>query len=211
MTAVAEVERYNRTGKISGVISPQLAFEHERLAPERIERFAKSRHSIRNFDRNHRVSGSDVRRVIQLAAESTPSVCNRRPFRAYFFNDPDTIHQLLKLQNGNRGFGHTVPALLIVTTRRASFTGSGERNQRWIDGGLFAMTIVWVLHAYGIGSCFLNWSETHKKSSLCRRVADIPASEDIITFIAMGYPAEGCRRALSPSRPLNDILVDRTN
>jgi hypothetical protein len=48
----------------------------------------------------------------------------------------------LSYQNGNSGFGHTVPALFVITSDMRIFEKSGERNQGWVDGGLFAMALV---------------------------------------------------------------------
>jgi Nitroreductase family. len=98
--------------------------------------------------------------------------------------------------------------LLVVTERRSAFVGVGERNQRWVDGGLFAMSVVLSLHAQGLASCFLNWSQTVSATQELRARSGIPKTEDVIVLIAVGWPAEQARVARSPLRAVDDWLVE---
>lgn len=207
LATVQAVENFNNTGTISDTTSPRA---DRRVLPwnsDDFRSFVQQRHSIRNFDPDRDVALASVREAVAIASDGTPSVCNRRSYRAHFYSDRATISDLLALQNGNRGFGHTVRGLFIVTERRSAFVGAGERNQRWIDGGLFAMTLVYALHAAGFGTCFLNWSQTNRQTALLRMTAGIPRSEDVIVLIAVGYPPNTFRVASSPSRPIDDTFV----
>lgn len=206
LEAVSAAENFNATGEISGLIAPKSEWDQRALDPSDIESFVASRHSVRNFNTTVKPKLAEIRKIVSLAATS-PSVCNRRAFRVHYYDDRDEIRSLLELQNGNRGFGQTIPGLFVITVRRSSFVGAGERNQRWIDGGLFAMSLAWICHAYGLGTCFLNWSQTNHQSALLRRVGDIPLTEDIVTYLAVGHPAQDHRVARSPLRPLDEMLV----
>lgn len=202
--AVEAVSDFNRSGRISGLVTPESEWDGRVYDFSEVERFVSTRHSVRDFDSERGVEMALIQEVTRLAG-MTPSVCNRRPYRVHYFDNREMIDRLLALQNGNLGFGHAVPGLLLVTVRRSSFVGAGERNQRWIDGGLFAMTLVWLLHAAGLGSCFLNWSQTNAQTDRLRSVGSIPKSEDVVVLIALGYAREGHRVARSPLRPLNEI------
>lgn len=208
-SAVRALKSFNDTGEISEVVTPLSDWDGSSLDEALIDRFVKTRHSVRNFDRERDVNPSLIQKIVALAS-STPSVCNRRSYRAHYFDDSDRMSQVLALQNGNGGFSHTVQGLLVVTVRRSSFTGVGERNQRWVDGGLFAMSIVWLCHAHGLGTCFLNWSQTNSVTDKLRSVAGISAAEDVIVLIAVGYPAQGHRVARSLPRPETDTFVWHT-
>jgi nitroreductase len=63
----------------------------------------------------------------------------------------------------------------------------GERNQAWIDGGMFAMSFVLALHSLGLGTCCLNWSVEQKTDIALRAEAAIPDSEVIIMLLAIGH------------------------
>lgn len=204
--AIEALDTFNASGVISDIVTPLSDWAGQTWDGPEIERFVNSRHSVRNFDPNRRLEVDLLERVVRLAGK-TPSVCNRRSYRAHYYDDRGDIDRALSFQNGNNGFGHTVPGLIVVTQRRSAFVGAGERNQRWVDGGLFAMTLVWLLHAHGVGSCFLNWSQTNAQSDKLRKVAGIDRSEDIVVMVAVGYPANDHRVARSPQRPLEDILI----
>lgn len=202
---MAAVASFNEGGEISDLVTPRSAWDGAAFEASAVEQFVRNRHSVRNFDMHRSVDAGVIADVVSLAG-TTPSVCNRRSYRAHFYDDPEAIAGLLSLQNGNAGFGHTVPALIVVTERRSAFVGAGERNQRWVDGGLFAMSLVWLLHAFGLGSCFLNWSQPNSQTRRLRAIGRIPETEDVIVLIAIGYPAEGHRVARSPERSLSDLL-----
>lgn len=204
--AVAALEHYNATGEISDVVTPFSDWDGRAYDPEAIVTFVRTRHSVRNYRLDASVDLGLIRRIV-AEASTTPSVCNRRSYRAHYFDDPAQVDAVLALQNGNRGFGHTIPGVFVVTVRRSAFVGAGERNQRWIDGGLFAMSLVWLCHAHGLGTCFLNWSQTNMHTDRLRALTDIPSTEDVITYIAVGHPSPGHRVARSPLRPESDTFV----
>lgn len=207
MSAVDATIAFNETGVISHQISPSVTSAPPIWNGAAFRAFTAARHSIRNFDAERPVDDIIIREAVTTATEGTPSVCNRRSYRAHYYSDRKSIDALLDLQNGNRGFGHTVQGLFVVTQRRSSFVGPGERNQRWIDGGLFAMTLVFSLHSLGLGTCFLNWSQTNARTDSLRERGRIPRDEDIIVLIAVGYPPASYRVASSPARPLSETYV----
>lgn len=171
------------------------------------ESFFGSRHSVRHFS-GEPVGLELIERAVRMA-QRTPSVCNRQPWKAYAFTDPEQRKNLLSFQNGNRGFGDGAAQLLVVTSDLQHFTSVGERYQGWIDGGLFAMSLVHALHALGLGACMLNWSVTRETDAAMRAAAGIPDSELVIMMVAVGHLPERLRVAFSARKPLSDVLVVR--
>lgn len=205
--ALAALREWNESGTIDEVVSPEqsplplLAGED---SLETIRHLFASRHSVRDF----RPDIPD-RRTLDAAVDlalTTPSVCNREPWRVHFFQN-DRVREILALQNGNLGFGHTVPCLAVVTVDTRLFAGSGERNQRWIDGGLFAMSLVLALQAHGLSTCMLNWSRHERDSEALRSTAGIEDPWDIIVLIAVGFGTEGHRVARSPRRERDEVVA----
>ena len=89
---------------------------------------------MRNIQ-NKRVLDKDLKNILENSRH-TPSVCNRRDGVRIFM----TIkHKKLKYQNGNRGFGHNFKTVILVTGDNTSFNHI-ERNQMFVDGGLFSMS-----------------------------------------------------------------------
>jgi nitroreductase len=167
--------------------------------------FFNSRHSIREFS-SQEVAMEEIEKAVKMA-QKTPSVCNRQSCKVYMFSDEESKRKVLSYQNGNRGFGDQASKVLIVTSNLEHFTSIGERNQGWIDGGMFSMSLVYALHSLGLGTCCLNWSVTHYQDKLLKLEAGIPDSELVMMMIAVGHLPETLRVAQSPRKPLQEVLI----
>lgn len=203
-SAKAALNRWNEEGTIDDVVSP-LPEAYEPLPRDVVASFFRSRHSVRHFDAQREVP----RDVLTLAAElagRSPSVCNRQAWRVRFATDDPTKSRLLKYQSGNRGFGH-VPVVALVTVDVRRFSGPGERNQAWIDAGLFSMSLVLALHGLGVSSCMLNMSVRNATADALRAEFAIPSHELVVMQIALGYAAPGHRVARSPRRAVSDVAM----
>ncbi len=166
--------------------------------------FSAFRFSTRVFSKE-KPKRNQIESAIEIAIK-TPSVCNRQPWRVYVFDDQERKDQLLKLQYGNHGFGSHASHLLIVTVDLRYFAGPNERNQAFVDGGLFAMSLAYGLHAEGLGACFLNWSADAIRDIKLHSAANIPLNQVIVTLIAVGCLPETLPVAQSPRRHLHDIM-----
>lgn len=169
------------------------------------ERFFETRHSIRHFGSTP-VTRDAIRAAVQLAQQGTPSVCNRQPGKVYVYSSKQGKADLLALQNGNRGFGESASHILIVTSDLESFVDVGERNQCWIGGGLFAMSLVYALHAQRIATCTLNWDVLPENDKALHALARIPSSEVIVMMIAVGSYTPETQIACSERKNTDDIL-----
>lgn len=160
-------------------------------------RFLESRFSCRSFAKRN-VAQEMIQQVLETA-RSAPSQCNRQSARVHIFRNPAMIAALLGLQGGARGFGEFIPALAVVTNDLSSWISRGERNQGYVDSGLFAMATLYACHAHGLAACPLNFSKTSRAERRFRRHAGIPSSERIVMLIGIGYLDEGyaiCARSL---------------
>lgn len=166
--------------------------------------FSQSRHSIRTFS-DEPVSMEILRQAVHIA-QKAPSVCNRQAARVYVVRDKPNIQEVLAHQKGNRGFGHMVDKLIIVTADLASFYGPGERNQAYVDAGLFAMSLLLSLHYKGLAVCTLNWCTSKKNDVFLRKAVNINESENIILLLAVGNYADTFYVAKSPRKPLDEIF-----
>lgn len=147
--------------------------------------FFKTRYSVRQFSEKD-VDVSLIENAISVALKA-PAVCNRQYSRAVVITEPKLVQQTLKMQGGARGFGEGVNKLIVVTNRLSQFWGSGERNQVWIDGGLFAMSLLLGLHAQCLGACCLNWSKDNAQTRSMKTFLRLDDDEVIIMMIAVGH------------------------
>jgi len=170
-----------------------------------LDAFFRSRHSVRHFG-DSPLPREIVEKAVSLAVYS-PSVCNRESWRVHVFSDPESKSSVLRHQSGNRGFGDQAAHVLIVTTDIQCFASIGERNQSWIDGGMFAMSLIWALHSLGVGTCCLNFCVEKETDAALRACADIPDSQVVIMMVAVGPLPDEFAVAQSPRRALDEVIV----
>ncbi len=168
------------------------------------EAFFLNRHSTRQFVK--KIIKKDIFNRLALLASKTPSVCNRQSGKIYFYNEKKKIKKILQLQIGNEGFGDTSGAIAIVTSELSNFKHPGERNQGYVDGGLFAMSLVYAAHSLGLVTCMLNWSNGARSTFKLRKLTGIKSSEIVITMIALGHMKDDYVVAASPRKNLTDFL-----
>lgn len=142
------------------------------------------RRSVREFV-NTPVQDDDIARAVLIAMQA-PSVCNRQGPRVHQFDDPRVIKSVLAIQGGFSGY-RMPPRLLLVTADLDAFLFAAERNQPFIDGGLFMMSLLLGLTHVGLGSCSLNTAMGTEKEQAIRKLIDIPEHEVFISFIAVGH------------------------
>ena len=168
-------------------------------------KFSQSRHSVRDFS-DEPVDVALIENAAKIA-QGVPSVCNRQTCRVHVLSDKDEIQKALLYQNGNRGFNHQIDKLLLVVADLECFTTSGERFQRWIEGGMFAMSLIYGLHSQGLGTCCLNWSVNSPVDKKFRKAIKIEKNEEMIMMIAVGNLPEKLKVCDSARRDTSEVVV----
>jgi nitroreductase len=124
-------------------------------------------------------------------AERTPSVCNRQGWKVYWVEDKELARKVLKHQ---RGFGYPqMPeVLLTITVSNNTYLSPVERNQAFVDGGLFSMSVLYGLEYEGLAAVPLNAMMYYKDQKAVRELLDMDDSEMISMFIAVGDFMDEC-------------------
>lgn len=172
---------------------------------ENFETFSKSRKSIRNFT-GEKIDTKVIEDAVRLALHA-PSVCNRQASKVYLIEDKKKIDKILAIQGGFSGYIDKVSQLLIVTTDRNYFYTVGERNQFYIDGGIFLMNLLYSLHFYKIANCPANWGKTIQAEKKLFDVVKIPKSEKIICLVPIGKAVEEFKVCLSKRRDIDEVFI----
>jgi nitroreductase len=144
----------------------------------------KVRHSVREYS-SKALTSDDFTDVLEAAIQ-TPSVCNRQPTRVHIILDKTTIQAALQIQGGLNGYP-TPPALVLITSDIRAFMSENERNQGYVDGGLFAMTFLYGLEAKGLAACPLHTMFSDAQNSSTRKLLAIPENEVLVMYIAVGH------------------------
>lgn len=168
-------------------------------------RFVNNRYSIRNFT-SVAVDRDLIEKAIQMA-QRTPSVCNRQPWHVYAFSDKQQILEALKYQNGNEGFSENIQVLIIVSGDLSSMMSSSERNEIWVDGGMFSMSLVYSLHSLGVGTCCLNLCHNVSQEIKLRRQIRMHPSHSPVMMIAVGHIPDRLDVAHSQRKSVKEVLT----
>ncbi|WP_051378805.1 nitroreductase family protein [Derxia gummosa] len=163
-----------------------------------------ARRSVRAYA-DRRVNLADVREALALA-QLSPSACNRQPWIVHAYQQREKIDSMLELQNGNGGFGKTIPLLLVICVEARAFFDGSERNEPYVDAGLFTMSLLLALQARGLSSCCLNWCVEPDTDREAHRRGQIPESEKIIMYLAVGYPEAEAVVPRSARRGIDSFL-----
>src|SRR5690606_473096 len=114
----------------------------------------------------------------------------------------------LDIQGGFKGYSENVSQLLIVTNDRKYYYTIGERNQLYIDGGIFLMNLLYSLHFYKIAHCPANWGKEIRDEDRLNKVIAFPESEKIICMIPIGIAVNQFKVTLSKRRNLSEVLKE---
>lgn len=147
-----------------------------------------SRHSVRDYQ-SKLLEMVDIEFAIKCFIE-TPTACNRQMCRLVYVANLDVKKELDKIIIGLPGFNKNTVNYFVVTYDLAAFAYSGERQQGLFNSGLCTMNFVNGLHAKGIGSCCLQWSNKHSEDERVRKILGLKTSERIGVVIGAGYYLE---------------------
>jgi nitroreductase len=166
--------------------------------------FSASRASVRNFIED-KIPMDTIEKVIELA-KNAPSVCNRQPTKVYYLENKEKIDRVLKIQGGLTGYTKEITQLLIVVSDRNYYYSIGERNQLYIDGGLFLMNLLYALHYYKIAACPAHWGHPIEKDREILKEIPLSESEKVICVVPIGFPSNSFKTTLSLRRESQEIL-----
>ena len=147
-----------------------------------------SRHSVRDYQ-ERKIDPEDVQFALKCFVE-TPTACNRQMCRVYYVQNQEITDLLNRVVIGVPGFNKKTVQYFLVTYDLASFAYSGERQQGLFNAGLCSMNFINGLHAKGIGSCCLQWSNKYEQDLEVRKKLGLTESERIGIVIGAGYYLE---------------------
>lgn len=163
-----------------------------------------SRHSVRDFEPND-LKSEDIQFAIDCFIE-TPTACNRQMCGLIYIKNKSIKKLLDKRIIGLPGFNKEYTQYFIITYDLAAFAYSGERQQGLFNAGLCTTNFINGLHAKGIGSCCLQWSNKDSEDKEVRKALGLKASERIGIVIGCGYYKENNIIPCSTRKSRKDIF-----
>lgn len=190
-------EEYMRIFKTSKIKSDGGTYTVHKTSVENaininFDAFLKSRFAIRDFDTSP-VDLKLIYKAIEMARK-TPSACNRQPWRVYVYTG-DKKNRILNWQ-GNKGFIEDIQVAIVISSSIECFF-INEIHQAFIDGGLYAMTLLLCLHSVGLGSIPLTLGMMSSKNKSLYKEFGLSKDEVPILMIGVGNMKEAYKVAVS--------------
>lgn len=158
------------------------------------EIFSQSRFSIRDFS-NKPIEIDLIKKALKLC-ERTPSACNRQSWSIYIFQDEQQKKLLFNLQKGCNGFYQDMQYAILLCGNLSRYNFH-ELNQVYVDGGIYAMNLMYALHFYGVANIPLTMGHKQKQLKTIKNMLNIPDNEIPIVLIGAGAYKENYKVAVS--------------
>lgn len=188
---------------LAGSFVMDTAGKHGNLGTGFVE-LAEHRYSVREYSAEP--VSQDVLDKVYAVAMKTPSVCNRQATRVHQITDPVKVKAAMDIQGGFHGYA-APPVLLLVTSDIRAFMNEAERNEPFTDGGLFSMSLLYALEAYGLAACPLNAMFDLSQEQRTRKLLGIPDNEFLVMYIAVGNFPDSVPVCRSTRKAVADVVT----
>lgn len=168
-------------------------------------KFIKSRHSTRNY-KNEQIKLEDVKAAVEMAKYS-PSSSNRQYIKLHFFPSGKLRENVLHYAHKGGLYLEGVNTF-IITFDVNGLSTSGERNQGYFNAGIYSTNLINAFHSLGIGTCFIQFSNSVKEEDELKKLNGIPESERIAIILFAGYYDEKSIFAISARKNIKELLIE---
>ena len=150
-------------------------------------KLARERRSIRTFQARD-VEPEKIDQLIQSALLA-PSSHSLYPWEFIIVTDPDLLDRLARAKTAGSAFLKNAPLGFVVC-------GDSARSDAWIEDCSIAATFLFLAaQSLGLGACWIQirnrmHDETKTSQAYIADLLHIPANLEVLSIIAIGYPAE---------------------
>lgn len=147
--------------------------------------FMFNRTSCRNF-KDQRIPSNILKEIINIAIDA-PNGCCRQVVRYYLTQDKEKIKEIIPHVAGITNFSNI--QCLVCVAAETSYYDLKDKNLQYVDASLSAENFILGASLYGVYGTMCNFFQaTVEDKAFCREIYGISKSENIVLFIAMGYP-----------------------
>ena len=168
-------------------------------------KLTRQRRSVRWFS-TRKVSRDIIDKAI-LAANQSPSACNRQPFQYRVIDDPELLVKMSNLPNGIRGYADNIPVMIVVVGNLDAYFDERDRHVIYIDASLANMSFMLALETLGLSSCAINWPDIEVKELQMDKLLKLKPHQRALMCMAIGYPDPNGLVAYSEKRNIEAIRI----
>ncbi|MGB5943432.1 MAG: nitroreductase family protein [Leeuwenhoekiella sp.] len=173
------------------------------ISYEEFFKLTRQRRSVRWFQKKP-VERELIDKAI-LAANQSPSACNRQPFEFKIFDDPSLVSTVKDFPMGTAGYGQSIPVFCVIVGNLDAYFDERDRHVIYIDASLASMTLMLALETMGLSSVSINWPDVEHREQLMEQFLNLPDYQRPLMCLGIGYPDPDGLVAFSEKRPLDKI------
>ena len=148
-----------------------------------------------------------MKAAVEMAKYSA-SACNRQYIKLHYYPSGKMRNNTLYYAVGKSGLYLEGVNTFIITFDVNGLSGEGERNQGYFNAGLFSTNLVNAFHSLGIGTCFIQFSNSVKEEEELKKINDIPKYERIAVILFAGYYDDKSIFAVSSRKNVSELLIE---
>lgn len=145
--------------------------------------FSQSRYAIRDYGKSP-IMKETVEKALKLC-ERTPTACNRQSQRVHVYLNREQKDKLLRLQGGGRGFIEDIQGAILICSDLRCYDFF-ELNLPYVDGGLYAMNLLYALHYHDVATIPLTMGHKTKYTKKLMKAMNLPSHEVPVLLIGIG-------------------------
>ena len=165
---------------------------------------SQSRYAVRDFGEAP-IDLEKIRKALKLC-ERTPSACNRQSWRVHIYTQKEKKNRLFELQGGCKGF-HDGMQVAVLLCADASSYAFPEMPTAYIDGGIYAMNLMYALTYYDLASIPLTLAIGERRLRAMKREMGVPQREIPVLLLGVGTFKDTFRVAQSQRAPFTDYVI----
>ena len=166
--------------------------------------FSQSRFSVRDYS-NTPIDLSAIERALKLC-ERTPSACNRQNWKIYVYKEKELKDRVFEFQGGCKGFSDDMQVAIVVCGDSCGYSIE-ESNLLYVDGGLYAMNLLYSLHYEGLAAIPLTMGKRRKCIELMKKELSIREQDVPCIVIGVGTYKDNYKVAESHRFPFSNYTT----
>lgn len=182
--ARARFEQAGYSGRSTGKI-PYVKKQLSELSYEELESLVMQRRSVRWFEQRE-VPRQLIDKALLLARQA-PTACNRLPYEFRVFDDPAQVRTVSSIPFGTAGYGHNIPAIVVVVGKLESYFSPRDRHAIYVDSSLASMQFMLALETLGLSSSVINWPDFEPLERKMQKTLGLDLTDRVVMLIAVGY------------------------
>lgn len=164
---------------------------------EVITNFITNRTSCRNFIEK-KIPSYIIEKIVRIAIDA-PNGCCRQVVRYYITQNKEIIKQTIPHIAGATNFSNI--QCLVCVAAEISYYDLIDKNLQFLDASLSVENFILGASLYGIYGTICNFFRASREDvDSCKSYFGVKETENIIMFIAMGYPV------MVPQKPIRRVV-----